>query len=215
VVGHVNQWSLDSDDKESLRVQLYEPFRQLSGSPGSVSVVLRAEGAESGGTSLFGSIRNVVQSQNNHNVIFGQQSMNEVIAESLSAQRFSMVLLNAFALVAFLLASVGLYGVISYFVGQRTHELGVRVALGAQRADVLRLVLRHGMKMVLGGVVLGLFAAMGLTRLLGKMLYGVSATDPATFGVIALLLVIVALVACFLPAWRATQVDPIIALRQE
>ena len=219
VVGHVNQWSIDSNDKQSLQAQLYEPFRQLSGSPGGVGVVVRAEevGGEDGAAlrSLFASIRSVVQSQNSQNVIFGVQTMNEVIADSLAAQRFSMILLNAFAVVALLLASVGLYGVISYLVGQRTHELGVRFALGAQRTDVLRLVVNHGMKMALGGVALGLLAALGLTRLLAGMLYGVSATDPATFAIIALLLVMVALLACFVPAWRATKVDPIIALRQE
>jgi predicted permease len=217
VVGHVNQWSLDSNDKETLQAQLYQPFRQESGSPGGVGVVLRAEGVvgKGGAASLFDSIRNVVQTQNSENVIFGPQTMNEVIADSLAAQRFSMILLNSFAVVALLLASIGLYGVISYLVGQRTHELGIRLALGAQRKDVLRLVLNHGMKMALSGVALGLLAALGLTRLLANMLYGVSATDPATFAVIALLLAIVALLACFVPARRATKVDPIIALRQE
>jgi putative ABC transport system permease protein len=141
--------------------------------------------------------------------------MNEVIAASLARQRFSMILLDAFAVVALLLASLGLYGVISYLVGQRTHELGIRLALGAQRADVLRLVLGHGMKMALGGVALGLVAALGLTRLLAKMLYGVSTTDPATFAVIGLLLTAVALLACFVPARRATKVDPLVALRYE
>ena len=164
---------------------------------------------------LFDSIRRVVQSQNNQNVISRPQTMNEVIAGTLAARRFSMILLDAFAVVALLLASVGLYGVISYLVGQRTHELGIRIALGAQRRDVLRLVLSHGMKMALGGVALGLVAALGLTRLMAKMLYGVSATDPATFAVIALLLTAVALLACFVPARRATKVDPLVALRHE
>jgi predicted permease len=219
VVGHVNQWSIDSNDKQSLQAQLYQPFRQLSGNPGGVGVVLRADGvAGKGGVahpSLLESIRNVVRSQNTENIIFGPQTLNQVVAESLAAQRFSMMLLNAFAAVALLLASIGLYGVISYLVGQRTHEFGVRVALGAQRSDVLRVVFYHGMKMALGGVALGLVAAAGLTRLLAGMLYGVSATDPATFAVIGLLLVMVALLACFVPAWRATKVDPMIALRQE
>ncbi len=141
--------------------------------------------------------------------------MNEVIAGTLADRRFSMILLDAFAVVALLLASLGLYGVISYVVGQRTHELGIRMALGAQRKDVLRLVLAHGMKMALGGVALGLVAAFALTRLMTKLLYGVSATDPATFTGIALLLTAVALLACCIPAQRATRVDPLVALRYE
>ena len=141
--------------------------------------------------------------------------MNEVISGTLADRRFLMVLLQAFAGIAMLLASLGLYGVISYLVGQRTHELGIRLALGAQRRDVLRLVLIHGMKMTLAGVALGLIAAVGFTRLLSKMLFGVSATDPATFGAIALLLTAVAFVACLVPARRATKVDPLVALRYE
>jgi ABC-type antimicrobial peptide transport system permease subunit len=141
--------------------------------------------------------------------------MNEVVADSLAPQRFSMLLLNGFAAVALLLASIGLYGVIAYLVSQRTHEIGIRLALGAQRRDVLRLVFRHGLKLALGGVALGLLAALGLTRLLAKMLYGVSATDPLTFMGVALLLTFVALLACWLPARRATKVDPMIALRCE
>ena len=216
VVGHVEQWGLDSDGRESLQVQLYEPLRQLSGGPSEVGVVMRAEGAEGkGGTALFDSIRRVVQGQNSQNVIFRPKTMNEVIAESLGRQRFSMSLLNAFAVVALLLASIGLYGVISYLVGQRTHELGIRLALGAQRRDVLRLVVNQGMKMALAGVALGLAAALGLTRLLAQMLYGVSPTDPLTFTLLALLLTGIALLACLIPSWRATKVDPLVALRHE
>ena len=111
-----------------------------------------------------------MQSQNSQNVIFSLQTMNEAIADSLARQRFSMILLGAFAAVALLLASVGLYGVISYLVGQRTHELGVRIALGAQRKDILRLVVNHGMKMALGGVAIGLVAALGVTRLMANLL---------------------------------------------
>jgi putative ABC transport system permease protein len=141
--------------------------------------------------------------------------MNEVIANTLSKRRFSMILLEAFSVVALLLASVGLYGVISYLVGQRTHELGVRIALGAQRQNVLRLVLGQGMRMTIAGMILGLIAALGLTRLLVTLLYGVSATDPLTFAAISLLLLGVAVLACLIPAWRATKLDPLVALRYE
>jgi predicted permease len=216
VVGHVKQWGLDGDGKQSLQAQLYEPFRQVVDNTSSVGVLARAEGlAGDSGAALFDSIRRVVQSQNGQNIIFGQQTMNDVIAASLATQRFSMILLNAFAAVALLLASVGLYGVISYLVGQRTQELGIRLALGAQRRDVLRLVLGHGMRMAFGGVALGLVAALGLTRLLNTLLYGVSATDPVTFVGIALSLATVGLLACWLPARRATKVDPMTALRHE
>jgi len=216
VVGHVKQWSIDADDEQSLQAQLYEPFRQFSdnsmnGLAAGLGVVTRYDGT----SPPFESIRQVVQNQNKQNVVSRPQTMNEVIAASLAQQRFSMILLDAFAAVALLLASLGLYGVISYLVGQRTHELGIRLALGAQRRDVLRLVLSHGMKMALGGVALGLVAAFGLTRLLEKMLFGVSATDPLTFAVIAMLLTTVALLACFFPARRATKVDPLVALRYE
>ena len=212
VVGHVKHWSLDADETQTLQAQIYEPFRQVSDDWAGIGVVMRSEG---GASAPFESIRRIVASHNKQNVITSPQTMNEVIAGTLADRRFSMILLDAFAAVALLLASLGLYGVISYLVGQRTHELGIRLALGAQRKDVLSLVLSYGMKMALGGVALGLVAALGLTRLLATMLYGVSATDPATFAVIALLLTAVALLACFVPALRATKVDPLVALRYE
>ncbi len=217
VVGHVKQWGLDADDSGTLQAQLYEPFRQfsdnsMSGLAAGVGVVTLSHGPA---PTLLDSIRRVVQRQDSQNVISNAQTMNEVIAASLAERRFSMILLDAFGAIALLLASLGLYGVISYLVGQRTHELGIRLALGAQRKDVIRLVLSHGMKMALGGVAIGLGAAFGLTRLLGKMLYGVSATDPMTFVVIAVVLSAVALLACLLPARRATKVDPLVALRYE
>jgi len=215
VVGHVMQSGLDSDDRQLLRAQLYLPFRQF-GWNSEVGVVVRAEGvAGKAEPALLNSIRRVVQNQHSQNVVYNAQTMNEVIADSLSRRRFAMILLNAFAVVALVLSGIGLYGVISYLVGQHTQEIGIRLALGAQRKDVLLLVLSQGMKMTLGGVALGLLASLGLTRLLTKMVYGVSTTDPATFAVIAALLILVALLACLIPARRATKVDPLVALRYE
>ena len=212
VVGHVNQWSLNgnADGQETLQAQLYEPLRQLADSPSGVGVVMRVVG---GGPAVFDAVRGVIRAHDDQSVIFGAQTMAQVMSDSLAAQNFSMILLEAFAVVALLLASIGLYGVISHVVGQRTDELGIRLALGAQRSDVLGLVLGQGMKMALAGVGAGLVAAVALTRLLATMLYGVSATDPATFTLIAALLLVVALVACWVPARRATRVDPMTALR--
>lgn len=217
VVGHVKSWGLDRDEYQSLQSQLYIPFRALSDREvrGAATVVRVAVRAEELTPALFDSIRSVVRSRNSQNVINRPQTMNEVIAGSLAARKFSMTLLNIFAMVALLLASVGLYGVISYLVGQRTHEFGIRLALGAQPKDLFRLVLGQGIKMALGGVALGLIAALLLTRLMVKMLYGVSATDPATFMIIALLLTAVALVASLIPARRAMKVDPLTALHYE
>jgi putative ABC transport system permease protein len=141
--------------------------------------------------------------------------MNEVISSTLAPRRFSMILLGVFAGLALVLSSVGIYGVISYLVGQRTREIGIRVALGARRTDVLRLVLGHGVKMVLIGVAIGLLASLGLTRLMADMLYGVSPVDPLTFLGVALILTFVALAACYIPARRAMRVDPMVALRYE
>jgi putative ABC transport system permease protein len=166
-------------------------------------------------TRLLTSMRRVVQSHHSQNVVFGALTLSEVLAGSLARHRFSMILLNTFAILALLLASIGLYGVVSYLVSQRTQELGIRLALGAQRRDVLRLVASHGLKMALGGVALGLLAALLLTKLLTTMLFRVSATDPATFTGVALLLMMVALLACFVPALRASRVDPMVALRNE
>jgi predicted permease len=214
VVGHVSQWSLNrnADGQESLQAQLYQPLWQLEGDPSGVDVVVRTEG---GGSAVLDSIRAVVRDHNSRNVIFGTQTMTQRMEDSLAPNHFSMILLEVFAAVALLLASVGLYGVVSHLVGQRTGEFGIRLALGAQRRDVLRLVLGQGLRMAVGGVAIGLVAALALTRLLGTMLYGVSATDPLTFGLIALSLVFVALLACWIPARRATTVNPMTALRHD
>ena len=147
--------------------------------------------------------------------MYGAETMDEMISDSLATRKVSMILLGVFAALALGLASIGIYGVISYLVGQRTQEIGIRMALGAKRADVLRLVLGTGMKMAALGLLIGLVAALGLTRLMAGLLFGVNATDPLTFSAVALLLAIVALAACYIPARRAMRVDPMVALRYE
>ena len=147
--------------------------------------------------------------------MYNVRTMDGIIAGSLAARRFSMILLGIFAALALVMSCVGIYGVISYLVGQRTHEIGIRIALGAERRDVLRMVLAEGAKMALVGVAIGLVAAFGLTRLMASMLFGVSAHDPLSFAGVAGLLILVALVACYIPARRATKVDPMMALRYE
>ena len=143
------------------------------------------------------------------------RTLTEVYSSSLDARRFSLVIFGVFASVALILAILGLYGVISYAVAQRTQEIGIRLALGAQGRDVLRLILRQGMTLTFCGVVLGLIASFALTRLMASLLFGVTARDPWTFAGVTLLLATVALVACLIPARRATKVDPMIALRYE
>ena len=215
IVGHVKVWGLDSDDTQPLRAQMYEPLRQFPDNGVSqfatgVRVVLRSTGEPP-----IESIRSLVKNLNGQNLIYNPQTMNETLAGSLSSRRFAMVLLDSFAILALLMASLGLYGVISYLVERRTQELGIRIALGAQNRTVLGLVLSDGLKMAVSGVAVGLLAAFGLTRLLTGMVYGVSTTDPATFAAITILLIVIAALASYLPARRATKVDPMVALRYE
>jgi predicted permease len=217
VVAHVNQWGLDTDATESLRAQLYFPFMQLpdpimSLAPIGLRMVTRTRGPDVG---IFDSIRHSVQQLNSEQVVYGAQTMPEVISDSTATRRFSAILLGAFAAVALLLSGVGIYGVISYLIGQRTHEIGIRMALGAQQSKVLFQVLGEGFKLAITGAAIGLAAAFGLTRLMTSLLYGVSPTDPLTFAAVAVLLVAVALAACYVPARRAASVDPMVALRHE
>ena len=216
VVGHVRQWGLDTDDSEKLRAQFYIPCMQMPDSfitmaPGS-GMVIRSDQA---GTGLLDSIRHASQNISSEMVIFGAQSMDEVIAGSLASRRFSMILLVVFAALALLLASVGIYGVLSYVVGQRTKEIGIRMALGARHFDILQLVLQGAGKLALTGIAVGLVASVGLTRLMGNLLYGVRPDDPITFIAVPAILLSVALLASYLPARRATRVDPMTSLRYE
>jgi putative ABC transport system permease protein len=212
VVGHVKHWSVDADESHTLQAQFYEPFKQVGGRWQELRVLV---GVDEGAKVPFAAIREAINSHDHQNVISKPETMNDTIANALADRRSFMILLDIFALVALVLASIGLYGVISYLVGQRTQELGIRLALGAQRKDIFRLVLGGGMKMALIGVALGLVAAFALTRLVSNLLYGVSATDIKTFAAIAALVTGVAVLACLLPARRATKVDPLVALRYD
>jgi len=164
---------------------------------------------------LASAVRKTVWEVDRDQPVSNVSTMEEVLSESIARQRFSTLLLGVFAGVALVLAAVGLYGVMSYTVAQRTREIGLRMALGAQRGDVLRMVVGQGLKLVLVGVAVGLAAAFALTRVMSSLLFGVSATDPATLTAISLLLVAVAALASYIPARRATKVDPLIALRYE
>lgn len=176
------------------------------------SIVVRTDGNP---LSLAGAIKSQIWSVDPAQPIASVATMEQLLADSVSPRRFNMTLIGVFAVIALALAAVGIYGVISYTVSQRTHEIGIRVAVGAQGADVLRLVVGQGMALALSGVGVGLIAAFGLTRLMSSLLFGVTATDPLTFIAVPVILTGTALAACFVPARRATKIDPMIALRYE
>jgi putative ABC transport system permease protein len=178
----------------------------------SITLVVRTSGDPH---ALVAPVRREVRAMDPNAPVFGVLTVEEYLSRSVASTRFNMTLLAAFAAVALIMTAVGLYGVISFSVSQSTREIGIRVALGARGRDALRLVMGRGMMLTLAGVVLGLAAAFGLTRVMARLLFGVSATDPATFAGVALLLVAVAALACYVPARRATRVDPILALRHE
>ena len=217
VVGHVKHWGLDSDATQTIQHQLYLPFDQVP----DQFVKMLAQGVtllartNSDPMAMASSVQTQVNAVDKDQPVNNIMSMEQIISASISQQRFSMLLLGIFGAVALMLAALGIYGVMSYSVTQRTNEIGIRVALGASQSDVLKLVVGQGMTLALIGMGIGLAAAFGLTRLMASLLFGVSATDPLTFASIALVLAGVALLACYLPARRATKVDPMIALRYE
>lgn len=217
VVGHIKQWGPGGDAKSAIEAQFYYPFMQLPEKlmpmvADAVAVVLRTQGDPG---AIMGEVRRVVYETDPREVIYNVQTMDEVLAQSLAPRKLSMILLEIFAALALTLSCVGIYGVISYVFGQRTREIGVRMALGARRGDIMRLVLGEGAKMALIGVLVGMVAGLGLIRLIASQLFGVSAHDPLTFVLSAILLAMVALLACYVPARRAIRIDPMVALRYE
>ena len=217
VAGHVKHWGLDDTGNQPIEAEMYFPITQV---PDRFFTLL-AKGADFvvrthvPPETLVGAIRHTVERINSQQVMYGAETMDGTITRSLAARRFAMILLGVFAALALILSCVGIYGVISYLVGQRTHEIGIRIALGAQRRDVLRLILGQGARMALIGVAVGIAVALGLTRLMSNQLFGISAHDPLTFAGVAILLTFVAVAACYIPARRAMRTDPIVALRYE
>jgi putative ABC transport system permease protein len=215
VVGHVKHYGIDGD--APVDPQVYVPISQMSdkamGFVGrDLNVLVRSPLDP---TSLTPAVRDQIRSLDANQPIFNVRTMDRAVESSLAGRRFSMLLLSIFGGLALLLAGVGIYGVMAYSMAQRTHEVGIRMALGARGRDVLWMVVRQGMVLAGIGVGAGVVAALGLTRVMGSLLYGVSAADPPTFAGVAVLLGAVALLACLLPALRATRVDPIRALRHD
>jgi putative ABC transport system permease protein len=206
VVADVRNRALNSEPKPAYYMpQSQVPFTQL------IVVVKSSNDPHS----LISSVNHEVRSMDQELPVFSIKTMEEYISASVAAPRFNTTLLSIFAAVALVLTIIGLYGVMSYSVAQRTNEIGIRMALGAQTRDVLALIVKQGVMLVLIGLGLGMVGALALTRLLATLLFGVTAKDPMTFISIAALLSLVALLACFIPAWRATRVDPLEALRCE
>jgi putative ABC transport system permease protein len=206
VIGDVRQMGLDVAAEPTV----YWPIPELVYS--GMTILVRTSGDP---LSVVSAIHTELQQVDREQPMASITTMDQLLADSLSRARFTMLLLGIFAAVALVLAAVGTYGLIAYSVTQRTQELGIRIALGAQHRDVLRLVLTQGTRLTLLGVAIGLLAALALSRLLSTLLFGISSTDPLTFAAVAGVLAFVALLACFIPARRATRVDPIVALRYE
>ena len=201
---------MEALDDDSNRVQGYFSFAQVPFT--GMTIVVKGNGDPN---QLIAAARNQVRSLDPDQPIYNIRTMDEIRGESVAPQRLNLMLLSLFAGIAFVLAIVGIYGVMSYAVTQRTHEIGIRMAIGAQPRDVFKMILGQGMLLTFVGIGAGLLGAFGLTRLMATMLFGVKPTDPATFAGVALLLTLVALIACYIPGRRATKVDPVDSLRYE
>ena len=211
IVGVVADSKQDSVDSK-VEPEMYIPYAQLPFASFLVTFVVRTT---SNPTDVAAAVRNAVWEIDREQPVIQVRSMQSVISESIWRQHISASMLGIFAAIALGLSAVGIYGVFSYSVSRRTHEIGIRAALGATRGDILWLVVREGLALTLAGVGVGIVAALGLTRLLAGLLYGIRPKDPLTFAALSLLLTGVALLACYIPARRATKVDPMVALRYE
>jgi predicted permease len=206
VVGVVKQYGLETDGK----IATYFPQQQQPGNGMFLAVRTLSDA-----TGLSSAIVDEIHAVDPTVVVYGIRTMQERLYDSLARQRFSSTMLVAFAVFALLLAAVGLYGVMSHLVTQSTHDIGVLVTLGARPGNIIRLVVRQGMELAVIGIAVGLLGAAGLTRVMASLLYGVTTTDAVTFGAVSALLAAVAVAATAIPAWRATRVDPMVALREE
>ena len=210
VVGLVGDVKGDGLDVLEPVATLYVPLAQQP-TP-YMSLVVRTSSPPN---TLVSAISNAVHEVDREQPLVDVITMDDIVADSLSHQRFNMLLLSVFSGLALLLATIGIYSVLAYSVRRRMREIGVRMALGAQRGDILRMILGQGTKLALIGTGIGIAAAFGLTRLMASQLFGVTATDPVTFLSVAALIILVALAACYIPARRAAKVDPMVALRYE
>jgi putative ABC transport system permease protein len=212
VAADVRHWAADVDVEPTA----YYPYAQVPEAflpllEGSMTIALRSRNA----AGLLSSIRSAVADVDKTVPIYDVKSMEAMVADSGSLRRFGMWLIGAFAALALTLATLGIYGVMAYSVSQRTREIGIRIALGAQRWNVLRLIMEQGAKLALVGVVVGLVGAVALTRVMTSLLFGVSATDLGTFSVVPVIVLVLILLGCYIPARRATKLDPVVALRDE
>ncbi|MGH9664365.1 MAG: FtsX-like permease family protein, partial [Bryobacteraceae bacterium] len=220
VVGHVRHWGLDGSDSAHDKPQIYASFYQLLDNwvPAfrrDIRIIVRTP---LNASVVMPAIKSAVYGADSGEPVYNVHTMQDLVAESMSAQRFPMILLGAFAILALLLACVGIYGVISYSMSQRIREIGIRMALGAEKRDILRTVIGQGFRLVLIGVVIGIMLAIILVRLLSsfsRLLCGVRVTDLSTLTAVPLVLISAALFACYLPARRASRLDAMIALRHE
>jgi putative ABC transport system permease protein len=208
VVGDVKQGPLDTP----MMPHTYESYSQSNTPWSSLNVAVRAHGNP---LSLASAVRATVWGLDRQLAVAQVRTMDQIISDSTAQRSFTLYLLATFAALAVVLAAIGVYGVISYSVAQRTHEIGIRMALGAQRDDILRGVVAQGLVMLGAGMLIGVVGTLALTRFLVSLLYEVRPTDPVTFAAVSVLLTVVALLACYIPARRATKVDPIVALRYE